>query len=170
MVNRKYFFIYFWLFYNCELSYGLTFSTEDCWALGFNRANLLCSSCDQLKKYDLEMINDHCTSCCNKDETSPTIKRYAKARLEVCTCKFGAYPQIQAFVKSDRPSKFPNLSIRYVRGLDPIIKLMDQDGNLQELLAIEKWNTDSIEEFLNTHLESPDDEDSDKEYLRTNQV
>lgn len=24
-----------------------------------------------------------------------SIKVYAKARLEVCTCKFGAYPQIQ---------------------------------------------------------------------------
>lgn len=80
-------------------------------------------------------------------------KKYAKARLEVCTCKFGAYPQIQAFVKSDRPAKFPNLSIRYVRGMDPIIKLMDRESNVIEVLAIENWNTDSIEEFLRTYLE-----------------
>lgn len=143
------------------------FSADDCWALGFNRANLLCSSCDLLRKYDLDMIKDHCMECCNKDESTPTIKRYAKARLEVCTCKFGAYPQIQAFIKSDRPAKFPNLQIRYVRGLDPIIKLMDKDGNVKEVLAIERWNTDSVEEFLNTHLEPGD---SEPEYLKTNSI
>lgn len=38
-----------------------------------------------------------------------------------------------AFVKSDRPAKFPNLQIKYVRGLDPIIKLMDKDGNVQDV-------------------------------------
>jgi len=143
-----------------------SFSAEDCWSLGFNKANLLCSSCDNLKKFDLDIIQGHCNECCNRDEPTPTIKRYAKARLEVCTCKFGAYPQIQAFVKSDRPAKFPNLSIRYVRGLDPIIKLMDKTGNIQEVLAIERWNTDSIEEFLNTHLEPAENED----YLFTNLV
>lgn len=32
------------------------FTTDDCWALGFNKANLLCSSCDQLPKFNLESI------------------------------------------------------------------------------------------------------------------
>lgn len=36
-------------------------------------------------------------------------------------------------MKSDKPHKFPNLTIRYVRGLDPIIKLMDEGGNVQEV-------------------------------------
>lgn len=36
-------------------------------------------------------------------------------------------------MKSDRPNKYPNLTIRYVRGLDPIIKLMDSNGNVQEV-------------------------------------
>ena len=40
---------------------------------------------------------------------------------------------VLAFVKSDRPAKFPNLQIKYVRGLDPIIKLMDKDGNVQDV-------------------------------------
>lgn len=40
---------------------------------------------------------------------------------------------ILAFIKSDRPNKYPNLTIRYVRGLDPIIKLMDSNGNVQEV-------------------------------------
>lgn len=36
-----------------------------------------------------------------------------------------------------------------------------------QVLAIERWNTDSIEEFLNTHLE-PDDTVED--YLKTNKI
>ncbi|XP_028151002.1 selenoprotein F [Diabrotica virgifera virgifera] len=142
------------------------FSTEDCWALGFHKANLLCSSCDQLVKFQLDELVNHCKECCHPDEVNSSEKVYYKAVLEVCTCKFGAYPQIQAFIKSDRPDKFPNLQIKYLRGLDPIIKLYDKDGHLQETVAIEKWNTDSVEEFLSTHLIKLDDDD----YLRTNMV
>lgn len=47
---------------------------------------------------------------------------------------------------------------RYVRGADPIIKLMDEDGDVLETLAIDKWNTDSVEEFLNTYLILPGQE------------
>lgn len=112
------------------------------------------------------IFRNHCNECCHQDETNIAEKKYARAVLEVCTCKFGAYPQIQAFIKSDRPSKFPNLQIKYIRGLDPIIKLYDKDGHLQETVAIEKWNTDSVEEFLNTHLL----QESDTDYLRTNRV
>lgn len=111
-------------------------------------------------------FRNHCNECCHQDETNTSEKKYARAVLEVCTCKFGAYPQIQAFIKSDRPSKFPNLQIKYIRGLDPIIKLYDKDGHLQETVAIEKWNTDSVEEFLNTHLL----QEADNDYLRTNRV
>uniref|UniRef100_V5IAF9 Selenoprotein F n=1 Tax=Anoplophora glabripennis TaxID=217634 RepID=V5IAF9_ANOGL len=142
------------------------FSSDDCWGLGFNKANLLCSSCDQLPKFNLDILKDHCRECCHPDENGTSEKVYHKAVLEVCTCKFGAYPQIQAFIKSHRPAQFPNLQIKYVRGLDPIIKLYDKDGHLQETVAIEKWNTDSVEEFLKTHLVKIDDDD----YLRTNMV
>ncbi|KAI5729249.1 selenoprotein F isoform X2 [Diaphorina citri] len=151
------------------------FTSDDCWSLGLNKANLLCSSCDQLSSFDLNILKDHCLQCCHPGETTTKVQRYAKARLEVCTCKFGAYPQIQAFVKSDRPAQFKNLQIRYVRGLDPIIKLMDKDDNVQEVLAIERWNTDSVEEFLKTHLESDDPapaevEEENRDYLKTNMV
>ncbi|XP_026765295.1 selenoprotein F [Galleria mellonella] len=144
------------------------FSTEDCAALGFIKANLLCSSCDQLKDFSLDELVVHCKECCHKDVTAPKEKKYARAVLEVCTCKFPAYPQIQAFVKSDRPAKFPNLQIKYVRGLDPIIKLLDKDGIVRDTVAIEKWNTDSVEEFLRTHLDK--EEDDDRHYLKTNQI
>ncbi|KAL1518344.1 hypothetical protein ABEB36_001981 [Hypothenemus hampei] len=142
------------------------FSSEDCWSLGFNKANLFCPYCDMLPKFNLDVLRDHCLECCTPEENTHTEKKYAKAILEVCTCKFGAYPQIQAFIKSDRPAKFPNLQIRYVRGLDPIIKLYDKDGHLQETVAIEKWNTDSVDEFLSTHLDNEDDRD----YLKTNNI
>ncbi|CAH0547263.1 unnamed protein product [Brassicogethes aeneus] len=144
------------------------FTTEDCWTLGFNKANLQCSSCEQLPKFSLDVIKEHCLECCHNDDSGVSEKIYAKAVLEVCTCKFGAYPQIQAFIKSDKPSQFPNLQIKYLRGLDPIIKLFDKDGHLKETVAIEKWNTDSVEEFLKTHLIGKSDSNND--YLRTNMV
>ncbi|XP_022120009.2 selenoprotein F [Pieris rapae] len=143
-------------------------SSEDCSSLGFIKSNLLCSSCDQLKDFSLDQLVEHCKQCCHQDESAPKEKKYARAILEVCTCKFPAYPQIQAFVKSDRPAKFPNLQIKYVRGLDPIIKLLDKDGIVKDTVAIEKWNTDSVEEFLNTHLVKEDDDD--RGFLKTNLI
>ncbi|KAK5642755.1 hypothetical protein RI129_008922 [Pyrocoelia pectoralis] len=144
------------------------FSNEDCWSLGFNKAVLLCSSCDLLDNFNLgKTLKEPCLECCHYDESVPAQTKYAKAILEVCTCKFGAYPQIEAFIKSDRPSKFSNLQIKYVRGLDPIIKMMDKDGHIKETVAIEKWNTDSVEEFLNTHLEL---DEAEPDYLKTNMI
>ena len=58
----------------------------------------------------------------------------------------------EAFVKSDRPAQYPGLQVKYVRGADPIIKLMDENKQVVETLSIEKWNTDSVEEFLGEHL------------------
>ncbi|XP_033224274.1 selenoprotein F [Belonocnema kinseyi] len=130
------------------------YSAEDCKLLGFNKANLLCSTCEKLNKYNLNDIYEKCRECCLKDEDDDALglKRYPKAVLEVCTCKFGAYPQIQAFIKSERPNKYKNLQIRYVRGLDPIIKLYDADNKVEDILDIHKWDTDSVDEFLATHL------------------
>jgi len=48
--------------------------------------------------------------------------------------------------------RYPGLTIKYVRGKDPIIKLLDEDDDVVEELAIDKWNTDSVEEFLNTYI------------------
>lgn len=121
-----------------------------------------------VNKFSLSKCRDHCKECCQNDESNPLSKRYPKAVLEVCTCKFGAYPQIQAFVKSDRPAKFPNLSIKYVRGLDPIVKLLDKKGDVVETLSINKWNTDTVEEFFETHLEKSDENEAD--FLKTNRV
>jgi len=66
----------------------------------------------------------------------------------------GSFPQVQAFVKSDKPGKFPNLQVKYVGGQMPQIKLLDAEGVAQETLSITKWDTDTIEEFLQTYLEN----------------
>uniref|UniRef100_A0A182N1W5 Selenoprotein F n=1 Tax=Anopheles dirus TaxID=7168 RepID=A0A182N1W5_9DIPT len=143
------------------------FSAEDCRKLGLNKAQLFCSSCNSLSDYGLIELKEHCLECCQKDAATDTkLKVYPTAVLEVCTCKFGAYPQIQAFIKSDRPAKFPNLTIKYVRGLDPIVKLMDEQGNVKETLSITKWNTDTVQEFFETRLAKVEDDD----YLKTNRV
>jgi len=64
----------------------------------------------------------------------------------------GRFPQIQAFVKSERTAAFPGLDIKYVRGADPVIKLRNEQRHVVETLSVEKWNTDSVEEFLAAHL------------------
>lgn len=78
---------------------------------------------------------------------------YPGAILEVCGWKLGRFPQVQAFVRSDKPKLFRGLQIKYVRGSDPVLKLLDDNGNIAEELSILKWNTDSVEEFLSEKLE-----------------
>lgn len=64
----------------------------------------------------------------------------------------GRYPQLQAFVKSDKVNDWPGLRVKYVRGADPAIKLITETGDVAETMNIDKWNTDTIVEFLNERL------------------
>jgi hypothetical protein len=64
----------------------------------------------------------------------------------------GRFPQIQAFVKSERPKSFPNLEIKNKRGADPTLKFLNEKNKVQETLSIERWNTDTVEEFLRERL------------------
>jgi len=63
-------------------------SAEECLKMGFNRANLLCKSCDLLDSYDLSVLKNDCSACCgveNEIESGDAaVKKYASARLEVC--------------------------------------------------------------------------------------
>ena len=59
---------------------------------------------------------------------------------------------MQAFIQSDRPSKYPNLSVKYVRGKDPTLILYDENDEEVENLGIDKWTTDTVEEYLNQIL------------------
>lgn len=47
----------------------------------------------------------------------------------------------------------PTPTRQYVRGSDPVIKLLDDNGNIAEELSILKWNTDSVEDFLSEKLD-----------------
>jgi len=145
-------------------------SVAECRDLGFDKHTLQCSSCDILTEVNLSVLKPNCTSCCIQDNVNAEATKYPKARLEVCGWRLGAYPQVQAFVKSDRPKAFPNLSIKYVRGADPIIKLMSEDGEVMETLAIDKWNTDSVEEFLQMYLIQQGQEDDFKDFEGHNEL
>jgi len=76
-------------------------SSEECLKLGFNRANLMCTSCDLLGKYELVPLRDNCYGCCRNfdgsigggssssdnqlnESDANTPKKYPKALLEVC--------------------------------------------------------------------------------------
>ena len=59
---------------------------------------------------------------------------------------------VSAFVKSDRPKQFPGLNVKYVRGANPVIKLLDDNRRTVETLSIDKWNTDTVEDFLSERL------------------
>ncbi|XP_043475662.1 selenoprotein F [Leptopilina heterotoma] len=126
------------------------YSPEDCKELGFVKANLICSTCNILAEYNLPEAAANCKECCLKDDDSQR-KIYSKAVLEICKCKYGAYPQIEAFINSDLPSNFKNLQIRFVNGLDPIIRLYENNVKVDDV-DIHKWNTDSVNEFLSTYL------------------
>jgi len=64
----------------------------------------------------------------------------------------GRYAQIAAFVRSDRPSQFPNFSVEYVRGADPILNVYDDQDQMIESMGIDKWDTDTLTAFLEENL------------------
>eukprot|EP00794_Sanderia_malayensis_P016167 gene16167-17789_t len=85
-------------------------------------SNLLCGSCNELKQFKLDKLVSSCQSCCEKDRTENEGKRYMAATL------------------------------KYVRGLDPVLMLHDEHHNVKDELSIDKWDTDTIEEFLKEKL------------------
>jgi len=127
---------------------------SECAIKGYTN-NLLCSTCDMMEDFQLgPAIRDDCLQCCQKDQEEPGVTKYPYAELVVCNWKLGRFPQVQAFIKSERPQQFPGLRVRYARGADPVIKLLDEDREVVETLGIDKWNTDSVEEFFREHLQA----------------
>ncbi|KAJ8270174.1 hypothetical protein GJAV_G00111170 [Gymnothorax javanicus] len=117
-------------------SYGAELSSEACRDLGFS-SNLLCSSCDLLGLFSLSQLDPLCRQCCQEEAQLESKKLYP----------------VQAFVRSEKPKMFKGLQIKYVRGSDPVLKLLDDNGNIADELSILKWNTDSVEEFLSEKLD-----------------
>lgn len=123
---------------------------SQCHQLGFT-PDLMCSSCKELSQFNLEPLVKSCDQCCMQDE-SDADTLYPFAELQVCSWKLSAFPQVQAFVKGNPSDRFPNLSVRYTRGSNPVLKLLDESRSVVQTLSIDKWNTDSVEEFLQQHL------------------
>ncbi|GCC38678.1 hypothetical protein chiPu_0017193 [Chiloscyllium punctatum] len=144
----------FWLFplLNAIYMCGAELSSEACRELGFS-SNLLCSSCDLLGQFSLNQLDPNCRRCCQEEAQLETKKLYAGAVLEKADFMGKWFFYVYAFVRSDKPKMFKGLQIKYVRGSDPVLKLLDDKGNVAEELSILKWNTDSVEEFLGEKLE-----------------
>jgi len=58
--------------------------SSECLDKGFTDG-LECSSCVQLAKFGLEMLEADCRLCCTGDEESGEMKRYPSARLSICS-------------------------------------------------------------------------------------
>ncbi|CAG9531458.1 unnamed protein product [Cercopithifilaria johnstoni] len=124
-----------------------------CQERGFNSESLECSSCADLPQFHLDELVADCNSCCRKDYVE-TKQKYPLAHIEICECNLGRFPQAEAFVKSSMVKKWGTcVKVHHVRGTLPTIKLLDAQGEVQKIMNIEKWDTDTITEFLNTWLE-----------------
>ncbi|KAL5249743.1 hypothetical protein ACHWQZ_G018538 [Mnemiopsis leidyi] len=59
----------------------------------------------------------------------------------------------QAFVNDEKKDKqYANLEIEYARGASPTLILKNEEGVEVESLAIDKWDTDTVREYLTQHL------------------
>ena len=64
-------------------------SLEECRTLGFHTPTLLCSSCDDIQRFDIkdkQVITNNCRDCCTDDGKTLESResKYPKAILEVC--------------------------------------------------------------------------------------
>ncbi|CAD5234224.1 unnamed protein product [Bursaphelenchus xylophilus] len=128
-------------------------SPEECKEAGFNPATLKCGTCKLLPQYNLDLIVSDCEKCCLK-ESDKGHEKYPLAQIEICECNLQRFPQVNAFVKTELSQQWGNkLRIRHVRGTLPTTVLKDSEGQPQKTLNIEKWDTDTITDFLNDWLE-----------------
>jgi len=125
-----------------------------CKKKGYSKG-LMCSSCNELEQFRLGELVASCRDCCQEDVSEMAKVLYPYAEIVVCSWKLGKFPQIQAFLsKSERFERFPRLTMRNARGSDPFLVLQGENREAKETLSIDKWNTDSLEEFLTQHLQS----------------
>uniref|UniRef100_A0A1I7ZDX5 Selenoprotein F n=1 Tax=Steinernema glaseri TaxID=37863 RepID=A0A1I7ZDX5_9BILA len=130
-------------------------SDEECRELGYNRETLKCQTCSLFVKYELEELLSDCRACCTAEDTSSTSthEKYASADIEICECNLARFPQVQAFVKSSMVNQWgSNVKVRHVRGVLPTIVLKSYSGESKRF-NIEKWDTDTITDFLNSWLD-----------------
>ncbi|GAA6087568.1 selenoprotein F, partial [Tachysurus ichikawai] len=120
-------------------AFGAELSSEACRDLGFS-SNLLCSSCELLGQFSMTQLEPFCRQCCQEEAQFESRKVDTTSTLEPSS-------------RSVDENWGGSLKSKYVRGSDPVLKLLDDNGNIAEELSILKWNTDSVEEFLGEKLE-----------------
>eukprot|EP00249_Psilotum_nudum_P036550 c7964_g1_i1 orf=242-736(+) len=119
-----------------------------CEELGFTGL-ALCSDCDSFAEYvkDEELVAD-CKKCCAQEaEDSISKVTYAGAILEVCMRKLGFYPNVQSFIEEDL-QHYPALRVQYYFGSPPKLVMLDQNGNNKEVIRIDNWKREHIQQFL----------------------
>ncbi|KRZ74695.1 2-acylglycerol O-acyltransferase 2-A [Trichinella papuae] len=116
----------------------ISISPDDCKAVGFT-PNLVCSSCSELSQYGLKELEPNCRQCCAKDELN--------IHLPSWWCVDDVWGSTRKSM-SEKPKEWPGFRVRYERGANPVIKLFNENKEVVETLGIDKWNTDTIVEFL----------------------
>ena len=51
-------------------------------------------------------------------------------------------------------NRFPTLTVKYKRGAEPVLKLINESNEVEDTLAIDRWDTDTVEDFLVEKLDS----------------
>ncbi|KAL3988260.1 glycerol-3-phosphate O-acyltransferase 1/2 [Sarotherodon galilaeus] len=128
-------------------AYGADLSSEACRELGFS-SNLLCSSCDLLGEFSLAKLQPNCRQCCQQ-EAQMDGRKTTWVQQHFSSSGSTLEPSSRCVDENWGGS----LKSKYVRGSDPVLKLLDDNGNIAEELSILKWNTDSVEEFLSEKLD-----------------
>jgi len=115
-----------------------------CRELGFTGLQL-CSDCDALATYvsDAELVED-CRKCCTAD-LRPTARKYTSALLEAYLERIGAYPHVEEFIKK-KADQHPGLKVVNRFGTAPRLTL--RAGTEREVVRIDGWKTEHIEEYL----------------------
>lgn len=62
---------------------GVAIDSSHCMSLGYT-SNLMCSSCRELKEFNLQPLEKECNECCQPDGSVDDDKKYAGAILEIC--------------------------------------------------------------------------------------
>ncbi|CAI7762803.1 unnamed protein product [Closterium sp. NIES-53] len=136
------------LFLSC--SHATTLSPKECEALGFTGL-ALCSDCDQLATFVKDAkLEAECRSCCVTDEDT-SAQQYASAVLEVCMRRVQWMPVVAEFIETKAPS-FPNLQVRYRINALPKLIMKDAEGKNADVIRIENWKMEHIEQFLKEKL------------------
>ncbi|ESN96235.1 hypothetical protein HELRODRAFT_163279 [Helobdella robusta] len=133
-----------------------TIDFDHCLSAGFTK-DLTCRSCKDLPRYRLDFLVEDCNSCCAAEDELPqkpnnVIILYFCSPTHLLNLVY--VNENWVGIRKLKPKQFPGLEIRYVRGADPTVKLMNENRETVEVLGVDKWNTDSIEEFFKERLSS----------------